>query len=251
MIIINTEQIIFKFSQDAIRERKLRLYLLTGIFIPVIIIFSYVFASMKGNTNIKLMITLLAIVIPLFIFEMLFVSYLMFKKMKDTFLLFDETMLQRKSGTFCEEILYSRINKITVKRNHHAKILFIKIDFDNKTINLSGFENLEVVLSHLRSKISDESIIATTQYKFNWNNPIILVGIMIATVLIILLLIKLNIKAYKIFNLIVSSLMGTLLLLFRPISKNAGMRFKKFENVLSIILIIGSVFILIGQIFSK
>ena len=243
------EQLILKFSNDTIKERKKLIYWMTGIMIPLMIAIAYFVASMKGVTKIKLMIIIIAVTVPLLVAEMFIVSSIMFKKLAELTLILGDTSLKRRGGNHAEEISYSEIKHVTVKRNKRGRILFVKIGADAKTINLAGFDNMETALLHIQNNVPETVIPDSKQYKTDWNSPIIIALSMVFTAVVLLVLMKKSYNIYNIINILIPLCISVVFLIYKPISRNAGQRFRKFEIIISIILIICTVIMIISHIF--
>jgi Ca2+/H+ antiporter len=56
---------------------------------------------------------------------------------------------------------------------------------------------------------------------------------------------------YKIFNIVFALFVGIFFMFFRPISRNGDKRFKIFENIISIIVLICGVGMMVEQILGK
>lgn len=231
------EQQILSFSKDTIKERKRIIYTMMAVMPVLIAVFAYIFADLGGDFNLKIMFGIMCFVIPLFLIELYVVSRITIKKISEMKLIIEEDKMIRAGGSFQEIILYEDIIHADVKRNPNGKIQYIKVRLGTRTINISGFDEIESVLSNIKHKISDVSLIREKQCKINWNNPIIQAAVMLATASIIILIIKLNIKVYELFNLIFPLAFGIIFLSYKPLSKNAGVRFRKFEIIISVLIL--------------
>ena len=244
------EQLVLIFSKDTIKERKKIIYWMTGMMIPLMIAIAYFVASLKGITDFKLMAIIIAVTLPLLVAEVFIVSTITFKKLSELTLILGDTSLERRGGNHAEEIRYSDIKHVMVKRNTRGKIMFVKIGTVAKTINLAGFEDMETVLLHIQNNILETVEPDSKQYKIDWNSPIIIVLIMILTAAVLLLLMKNSYSIYNIVNIMIVLCIPVVFLFFRPLSKNAGQRFRKFEIIISIILLICAVLMIISHIFN-
>lgn len=241
---------VLNFSPETLNERRRLIYIIMGV-VPVLTgVFGYIFASLDGRLNFPKMIFIIAIVIPFILIELIIVSKIMLKKVSEIKLIISDSQIKRIGGKHEEVIIYGDIRSIMVKRNVTGNILYIKIRQNNKSVSLSGFEDMDKVLLYLTDNIEDniKDEIKDTQYKVDWNNPFIVIATMILTAMIIILMVKLNMNIYRAFNVIFPILVSLLFIILKPISTNAGKRFRKFEVTISILLIVSEVFIVIGYI---
>ena len=242
------ENMVFKYSEKTIKERK-KILLVMAIMMPVIIILTVIVMSVgKGSINV---FKLAIIIIPCIIFitlEIILVSYFMFKKLRSTSLVVSTDGIERIGGKSKEFIKYSDIKKFQIKNDKYGKLLFIKLSTDKRKITVYGFDNMEDILKILKENVAENFNISEKQYKVDWNSPIAVVIIMIVTIGILLPLMRFNISIYKVFNILFALALSIYFLFYKPISKAAGARFRLFEIVISGIMILGTILNFIGNI---
>lgn len=238
------------FSQETIKERKRILYLMMFMVPFLIVFFSYFFSVVKGDGTLKAkpFIIIMSIIVPIVTLEIVIISKIMIKKISEMKLVVSENMVSRVGGKFEETIKYDDIVKITVKRNKKGEIIYLKVKISNKTINLSGFENMDNLFLDFKENITSECEIVEIKNRINWNNPFTTFITMIVTVLVIIAMFLIEIKVYEIFNILFPIALGTVFIMFKPISKNAGTRFRKFEIIISCIILVGGILSFIGKI---
>ena len=242
------ENMVFKYSEKTIKERK-KILLVMAIMMPVIIILTVIVMSVgKGSINV---FKLAIIIIPCIVFitlEIILVGYFVFKKLRSTSLVVSTDGIERIGGKSKEFIKYSDIKKFQIKNDKYGKLLFIKLNTDKRKIIIYGFDNMEIILKSLKENVAENFNISEKQYKVDWNNPIAVVIIMIVTIGILLPLMRFNISIYKVFNILFALALSIYFLFYKPISKAAGARFRIFEIVISGIMILGTILNFIGNI---
>jgi|GEM_PF-7097208 len=243
------ENVVFKYSEKTIKERK-KILLVMAIMIPFIIILTaIVMLAGKGSVNV---FKLARIIIPCIVFitlEIILVGYFVFKKLRSTSLVVSIDGIERIGGKSKEFIKYSDIKKFQIKNDKYGKLLFIKLSTDKRKVTIYGFDNMEIILKNLKENVDENFKISEKQYKVDWNSPIAVVIIMIVTIGILLPLMRFNSSTYKIFNILFPLALSTYFLFYKPISKAAGARFRIFEIVISCIMILAIILELIDNIF--
>lgn len=238
------------FSQETIKERKRILYLTMFMLPFMLVFFSYFFSVVKGDGTLKAkpLIIIMSIIVPIVTLEIVIISKIMFKKISEMKLVVAENMVSRVGGKFEEIIKYGDIVKLTVKRNKKDQIIYLKVKISNETINLSGFENMDNLFMDFRENITGECEIVEIKNRVNWNNPFIAFITMVVSVLVITAMFLIEIKVYEIFYILFPIAFGIVFLMSKPISKNAGTRFRKFEIIISCIILAGGILTFIGKI---
>lgn len=234
------ENLVFNFSNEVIHQRKKRMFLMTFLMIFAMIFFIFYLTDMNDSEDLMIMGIILAIVIPLLVIEVLVLSRFMFKRLRETKLILEEEGFIRISGKYKEGFRYGDIQSIKVVRNKSKNIEMVKIKTTNKNLNLFGLDDMEAIIQLLKDRLSEGVTIKEKEYKINWNNPFVIIGVMIITVLFLAILMNANMIGYRIFNTFFTLGIGLFFMLYRPISRNAGSRFKLFETILGIVLIFSS-----------
>lgn len=242
------ENVVFKYSEKTIKERK-KILLVMEIMMPVIIsLTAIVMSAGKGSINI---FKLAIIIIPCIIFitlEIILVGYFVFKKLRSTSLVVSIDGIERIGGKSKEFIKYSEINKLQIKNDKYGKLLFIKLSTDKRKVTIYGFDNMESIIKSLKENIAENINVSEKQYKVDWNSPFAMVIIMIVTICILLPLMRFNISVYKIFNMLFPVVLSAYFLFYKPISKAAGARFRIFEIIISCIMILATILNFIDNI---
>lgn len=240
----------FKFSEDTIKERRKRIYVMMGMMPVIFSLFYYIFARQNGIADFGIMIGIFVFVLVFMICETLIVTSTMLKKLRQMQLIMGSEAFERRGGKFAELVNYSDINFLEVRRGNKGQIIFIKVKYLNKIINISGFEEMETILKQLTESMPEGQPVKEKQYKINWENPVILIFIMLLTVIVILVIISAGANYYGLFNLLFILAFGLFFLLYKPISRNAGKRFRTFEIIISVIMLIVAFLALLGLLLT-
>lgn len=238
---------VLSFSKEALKERKRNIYLLMLMMAIAIPLFAYylVYLQNDGLIELDLFLIIICVVVFLLMLEMFVVSRIMIKKVSEMKLIVNETSLQRVGGKYQESINYADIQKVSVKRDKTNRILYIKISYNRRNIALSGFDDMNFLLMQLQVKVLDQSKIVEIKNKINWSSPLVTVVSFVLPLLGILLMMSLDLDIYEAFNLFIPLVLGVIFFFAKPVSKNAGARFRILEIVLSCVLIVCGL-ILIG-----
>lgn len=211
------EDRIFVFSKDTIKESKQKNYMMMAMTALIIIVFAFIFSSQTGDSDYKLMASIVAISITIAILGIIIISRIMFKNLIDMRLIVGINKFKR--------ISYATIKFIQVIRGANGKIIMLKVLSENNRINIYGFEDMDTVLALMRNNVMDQSVITEKKYIVNWNSPVITILAMALTAGIFTFMIKTNLYYYRLFNMLFIFVFGLFLLLFKPISKGAGHAF--------------------------
>ncbi len=234
------EKLTYHFSEKIIKERKKIMNVMMIMMLLLIIFFAYVGANEHGSVDFTMMAIIFAIAVPIIIIEFKVISHFMFKKLRETTLVIEEDKFVRIGGKFKEEVLFSDIDSIKVIRDKFNKIALIKLETKKKAMNIYGLDNMDGIADILNDHLPSKAMKNEKKYKVNWNSRGLLIGIMVATALVILLMMKVNLGLYQVFNMVFPLALAIYFLWYKPISKNAGSRFRIFEIIISIIIIISS-----------
>jgi hypothetical protein len=111
-------------------------------------------------------------------------------------------------------------------------------------IYLNDFDEMEKIANSIKGKISDNVLVQTKRCRINWDNPLVLILICIATIVITGFIISRGPKALDIFAILLALCSGLLVLIYRPITK-ADLSMKWFEIIGALYLIIMGIYGLI------
>lgn len=239
---------VYRFSEKAIREIK-QLYLTTQIILPIILFVFLLFSPITGSVFTKQPIStsLEAGLIATLIIEIEFlvISHILLKKMKASSITLSDECIVRTSGKSSETIPFEKIVKLIITEKPSGDIHLLNLGLGSKGIILYGFDDLEEIANLLQNKIS-ESVVKRKRQKIDWNNPITLIGIMVATLLTIIVIQAFGPTYYFVFNFGVIFTSSIIMMLFKPMSRIYGKRFVIFEVGLAILMMIGSLCMILG-----
>jgi hypothetical protein len=241
---------VYRFSEKAIREIKQR-YLTVQIILPIILFVFLLFSPITGSVFTKqpistsLKVGLIATVI--LEVEFLIISRIMLKKMKDSSLNVSDERIVRTWGKSSETIPIEKIVKLVITEKPSGDTYLLDLKFGSKSIFLYGFDDLEEIAILLQNKIS-ESIVKRKRQKIDWNSPITLTRIMVATFLTIVVIQAFGPTYYFVFNFGLFFAMSIVLILFKPMSRSFGKRFVIFEIGVAILMMTGSLCMILGAL---
>jgi len=242
------KELIFKTTEETINERKQTLVITMLMMVVITPIFYYVLAKKYNVFHIQTLIISFAVVISVVLIEILILSKIMFNQIRKMKLIITDNSIKRVNSNLVEEFWYQDIVKINIRRNRKDAVLYIKIKLKNKSVMLAGYENMNQIASCLEERMKDNSWVIEKQTTLNWNNPFLLILLMITITLLILGMIMINISIYKVFGIVMPIVIGLYMLIYRPITRNLGLKFRRFEVILSALTFVGVIFILIGYI---
>lgn len=228
---------VYNFSEKTLKERQRRIHLMMVILPLLILVFAYIFSSQGGTFDLKKM-TFASILGGGIIFAELFIlSKYMFKRLKEVRLIIKGDGFERADGKNSENINFDQIKSLRVKRNPNGDIAYIKVNSKGKTINITGFEDMDEIHSILSDNISQNTKENEKQYKIKWDSPAVIISIMLLTALVIVSIIKYDKSLYDLFNAFFTMGMGLVFTFYKPLVRNTGPRFRKFEIIISILLL--------------
>ena len=236
---------LYNYSEDAINNRK-KLFWTIRLFIPIALL-----GFMLSNSSLEssgIAAKLVVYVISLIMIEViLFIQPpLIFKKLRELEIKITDNVIERKGRKSVETIKFQDIDRLIVNANTFHEITFIKLYSMSKKINIGGFEDMNSLFEEIEARISDKSIIQRKNASINWENPCIVLSVMSMGVLIIIGFQMIGKLFYEIVNALFITIVGAFILSYRPISRNSGDRFKRFETICGAILVILSPLMLIG-----
>lgn len=241
---------VYRFSEKAIREIKQR-YLTVQIILPAILFIFLLFSPITGSVFTKQPIStsLKVGLIATFILEVEFlvISRIMLKKMKDSSLNVSDEYIVRSWGKSSETIPFEKIVKLVITEKPSGDTYLLDLKLGSKSIFIYGFDGLEEIAILLQNKIS-ESIIKRKRQKIDWNSPITLTGIMVATFLTIVIIQAFGPTYYFVFNFVIVFAGSIYMILFKPLSRIYGKRFVMFETSVAILTMVGSLCMILGTL---
>ncbi len=236
----------FKISDKMINQRKKVLIAMT-VAMPIMLVF-FAKLALDGNSieDPSLLYKILAVVCIGFVIEMIVVSKIMLKKIKTLKFTFTETAIERVSGKFTEVIAFSDITKVKVVRAPSSEIVMISLNSGRKKIVAASLDNMDQLLDIILENV-DEKIVSKKTWKVNWNSPLSTIISMIVTALIIAVLMKVDLNLYNVFNKVFMTAFALYFIIFKPISRSAGKRFRKFEIILGSLMLVANIFSIVSD----
>lgn len=229
---------VYKFSEETIKQRKKLMVLMALIMLVAMIIFAFILTGTMDIKDLKLFIKILSVMVVIITLEMFIVSRIMFKKLRTLEIVLTENGIERRGGKFTELIQFKDLMKIKVSKEPSGKIAFIKLKSSKKSFTVAGFENMDDLENEIKVRVEDTTQIKIKIWKYNWNSNMTSLYSAIVMTIIIALIMKFGLNIYHIFNKIFGIGFAIYFLVFRPISKNAGKRFRLFETITGVLIIV-------------
>jgi len=226
----------YAISDSFIKKTK-RTYLCMYLFIPIGI-FLMATLLLFANDDFYNLPLFLGIIIGIAIFieiELLIVSKIMIKKVKENTLTIGPDFLQRSGKKAEHPIAFQHIQKLYIKKEAIGTIAYIHIQTNDQSIRLCGFENLEEIAELLKAQAVKASI-KESQYKLDYNQPALFaLTFFFAIAVFYLFDTHLSLPLSD----LVSLGLAIWFLLFKPVSKAQGQRFRLFEIIVGAIIVLG------------
>ncbi len=225
----------FKISDEFIKNQN-KIVITLMIIIPVMLIVTFlILIDFRIDSTAVTIIALTVIVLDIAIYITMRITL---NKMKDNELMINDAELIRKNKKLEEKISLNSITGLKTISDNKNKLLAVKIFFDKQTLAVSGFEKMDDILKILTDKTANNKAeIINKKIAVNFNNPVVLTIYFIVFCSLFVVFIKFNKRLYDNIQYFIPVLIGVYFLIFKPMSKNAGRRFFKFEIIAGIILI--------------
>ena len=226
----------YTISEAFIKKTK-RTYLCMYLFIPIgIFAMATLLLFADGDTYSWPLFIKIFIVMTLFIeIELFIVSKIMLKKVKENTLTIGPDFLQRSGKKTDYPIAFQHIQKLHIKKEATGTIAYINIQTSSQSIRLCGFNNLEEIAELLKNHAVQASI-KESQYKLDYNHPA-LFALIFFFLLAIFYLFD-NHLSIPLSDL-VSLGLGIWFIIFKPVSKAQGQRFRLFEIIIGSLIVLG------------
>ena len=221
---------------DAFIKKTKRTYLCMYIFIPsgIFLMSALLLFANGGIDNMALFLGVFIGITAFIEIELLIVSKMMLKKVKENTLTIGPNFLQRFGKKAEYPIEFQHIQKLYIKKEATGTIAYINIQTSAQTIRLCGFENLEEIAEILKANAVQASI-KESQYKLDYNHPAMFALIFFIALFVFYLF---NAKLSIPLNDLVFFGFGIWFLLFKPVSKAQGKRFRLFEIIVGALIIL-------------
>ena len=236
---------VFNFSLNTIKERKQLVYIMMIFLSLMVLVLAYIYSNTGEELDTKMMIYIIAIVLPLINIIMFVTTKVLFKRLKKLYLVIGEDSLKKNYIKYTEELKFESIKSVIVKRDKFGNLEYLKLKAKSKNITVYGFEDIITIYNMLRKKV-DKSKMTESQYRINWNSNFIIVLTMIITFCIILFVI--NLGFYDIFNMIFVLGLSIFYFIYKPLSKSFGLKHKKIDVTIAIVIFLSGLIMLIDFI---
>ena len=231
----------FNFSESHIRKTNRNILIVFPFVILCAAGFALFIFDLKVSTVIIPLGVRFLIITAILAIEILLMNRSS-RKMK---VLIYEDKIIKQCGKHHQIVLWDNIIKIKLNENPEGSIVWIRLYRKNgRVIYINGFDEMEKIANLIKGKISDNVLVQTKRYRLDWENPIVLMIICIATIVITGFIISRGAKALDIFAILSALCVGFLLLIYRPITK-ADLSMKWFEIIGALYLIIMGIYGLI------
>ncbi len=226
---------VYAISEAFIKKTK-RTYLCMFIFIPIgiLLMATLIFFTDGDIQDISLWIVIFTVITLLAELEIIIISKVMLKKVKENTLTIGPDFLQRTGKKTESPLYFKHIQKLYIKKEATNNIAYIDVRTDAQTIRLCGFENLEDIKNLLIVNAPQASI-KESQYKLDYNHPTIFaLTFFVALIIFFFFKYQLSIPLNDIFSMG----FGVWILFFKPISKAQGQRFRLVELICGLIIVL-------------
>jgi hypothetical protein len=245
----------YNFSEEIIKSRIKTIniiLLIVGSFVIILYLISAYF--IKLNFLIVIPAILLTIFISVLIIIIMYKA--LFKSFKDIKIIINDKCIERNGININEKIEFNDIKKVKIIKLKNDKILGLKVISKNNIFVIGGFEKIDEIAEKINNKVENNIIEVSTRKSDPTNIKSIILsaflGLLIYIIIILLIIFipiifKLNNRIY-ITNILDKSIMiiiGISLFIIKPLSKRLGKKYKIFEIIISLFLILGA----IAQIF--
>lgn len=246
-----SNEITCKASENALQRAKRRMLAL-ALSMPIFFIMFFLFSPLSQDSSscmVGATIFMLVVIEAIIIVE----STILLQKMKEMTLTISSEGIERTGDRYTETISFSDILKAAITEYPTGQVASIKLGVrGSKPVILQGFEQMEWIAQQIEAAIPDKSMIERKRQSIDWDNPWLLVTMIMLLIFVILLLQRQDSgNLFRIINVVFLVTYGLISLVYRPISRSLGKRFEKFEIILGIFLIligIVSVFGMLAQL---
>ncbi|MHC4171408.1 MAG: hypothetical protein ACYST5_00495 [Planctomycetota bacterium] len=235
----------FDFSEGRIRKKTRNILIVFPFVILCLAGFALSIADYKVKVLIPLSVILL-IMTAILVIEKLLIDRSL-RKMK---VLIYEDKIIKQCGKHHQIVLWNNIIKIKLNENPEGSIVWIRLYRKNeRVIYLNGFDEMEKIANLIKGKISDNVLVQTKRQRLDWENPIVSIITVIATMAIMGIVTAGGIKTMNISATLFALCVGSMLLIFRPLTK-ANLSMKWVEIIVALFMIITGIYGFIVSLFA-
>lgn len=239
---IQKQSTTFTISEEFLKKTK-KTYLYMLISMPLgIVAATFLITDWDQPYILNILIPVMAAVVVFLEIEILIIGKVMVSKIKKNRLVIDEQGVQRISGKSEQPVSFADLKEIVIRREKDSSIRFIKLtSVSNKKITIFGFEHMDQIAAHLTSHASAAAVTEKT-YRYNYNSGGAYALIFCATLLACLFLFRqVGMEVYYVFMIG----LGVWFLVFKPISRAQGTRFRLFELICGGLIVVAALLLLL------
>lgn len=234
----------FRISEDIIKERK-KIMVIMVCFMPIMMVAFVLLFSSQGNgiKDMQLALKIIGGVSTFVILEMVVVSKMMFKRIRSIIINFDEKGFTRINGKKTERFEFDEMTNVKItKKEGQLQKMIIKGKCANKAFILGGYDNMSQMNTLIETSVMT---IGQKEQKIDWSSPKVVIAVMGLTFLVMAILSLIDGDILDYTSPLFQVVFGLYFMIFKPISKSSGARFKLLENIMGVLLIIGGSAVLI------
>ncbi len=237
----------FRISDEILAKRTKGIYIAI-ITLPIfMLVVAYFMAWRDGMDKLKLLLIIFGIASVLLDLELFLINRIFLKKMKESIFYVYQDRLVLSNSRFNDVVLFSELEGLKIVRCKNGSLMMLKLFSRSKNMNISGFENMEYILDLIKGYAPELCNIQEKPQKMDADNPLtIIICILIAIILTIAILYFGDPTYVTLCTLLMLGL-GLYTLIYRPNTRNYGSRFKIFEILCSLLLIVLGTLSLISQ----
>lgn len=228
----------YRLSESYLKIQR-NLIITMSIIMPIMVFAIFFILFYAGNAKIYLSVILISSIFIILIIELtIIITYkILTKKYKNLTIEISENKIIRTNEKFKEEFNISDIKKMTVYKMKDGELFSIKLNFENSTVILAGFENFNNLCEEITLKIQNKEIIVTKTKIINQLSPLYLATVLFLSFSFVTALTLFNKSLMELFKVFIWLVVGIMFLFFKPTSKTLGKRFRIFEIILGLVFL--------------
>jgi hypothetical protein len=242
---------VFQFSVERIKTTKNRMLLLGLLVMPIAIFFIALVNAEGDNLDTSTRIGIFVVTLAMFEVILAVVSALMLRRIKELEIRVSNENIERKGGKSVESIAYQDLTRIVVRENKSGDIIGIQLYSPPRQVPIAGFNDMNLLLNEIVQRIPDGVEIRRKRTSIDWNHPFVFLLLVVLTMAATLGLFtyveRLGEDVYEFFIALFLIAVGAFNLIYRPVSKSVGARFRRFETVINTLEIVCGILLLVLQ----
>ena len=182
---------------------------------------------------------------------MLAPSFLISRMMVYAKIELQDTAIERKNGQKLERMRYQEIESIQCHHRYKSdEVILIQLISSKKTWPIYNYENMSVLFEKIIERVPDQSIVEIKTPRIDWLHPFVQLTMGVVIVLAVIGIQTFGELPFKLFSAAFVLLMGLYLLIFKPLSKTVGIKFRGLEIAVGIIWVGGASILLARSVLS-